>query len=80
VRYSLTVEGAELKRHGQAALSGSKPKAPGSAGGYLLGAAPRHRSVHEITRAQRRLYFSVRLLPSRGRDQVARKRAHGTTI
>ena len=23
-------------RHGQAALSGSKPKAPGSAGGYLL--------------------------------------------
>jgi hypothetical protein len=27
---------AELKRHGQAALSGSKPKAPGSAGGYLL--------------------------------------------
>jgi hypothetical protein len=24
-------------RHGQAALSGSKPKAPGFAGGYLLG-------------------------------------------
>ena len=23
-------------KHGQAALSGSKPKAPGSAGGYLL--------------------------------------------
>src|SRR3974390_2376327 len=27
---------AELRRHGQAASSGSKTKAPGSAGGYLL--------------------------------------------
>ena len=28
-------EGSRAGRHGQAALSGSKPKAPGSAGGYL---------------------------------------------
>jgi cytochrome bd ubiquinol oxidase subunit II len=36
VRHSLEWRGAELKRQGQAALSGSKTKAPGSAGGYLL--------------------------------------------
>ena len=32
---------AELKRHGKAASSGSKTKAPGSAGGYLLSPAIR---------------------------------------
>jgi hypothetical protein len=33
-----------LKRHGQAASSGSNPKAPGSAGGYLLEVGSPNRS------------------------------------
>jgi hypothetical protein len=36
LRHSQRRRAAELKRHGQAASSGSKTKAPGSAGGYLL--------------------------------------------
>ena len=45
MRHSLEWRGAELKRQGQAALSGSKTKAPGSAGGYLLSSRVRRFSV-----------------------------------
>jgi hypothetical protein len=46
--------GAELKQQGQAALSGSKNKAPGSAGGYLLeGASGPAKRLGELWRYTR---------------------------
>jgi hypothetical protein len=60
LRRSSARRAAELKLHGQAASSGSKTKAPGSAGGYLLGLRPAVLNMaRSLSGARKRPGFSL---------------------